>query len=215
VLSRLADGARVAMAEPGCRAAILLIAVVALVGSPFIALVPAMAIEGLHRGAGGTSALVTAQGVGAVAGALALSGLARRLGRRRLLLGALLVFPLTLVAYGSAPSLVVAVAAIAAVGAAYIGVLSGLNTVVQLRAPGPARGRVLGLYMMALGTIYPIGAVAEGALATHLGIRLVTACAGLVLAGAMAAVVRLRPSVGAALEDPVPAPAAAPAPLAP
>ena len=216
VLSRLADGARVALAEPGCRAAIALISVVALVGSPFIALVPAMAIEGLHRGAAGTSALVTAQGVGAVIGALALSGLARRLGRGRLLIGALLVFPLTLVAYGSAPSLPTSVLAIVAVGASYIGVLSGLNTVVQLRAPGEARGRVLGLYMTALGTIYPVGAVVEGALATHFGIRLVTACAGLALALTMAAVARLRPSVGAALEDPDPRSApSAPAPLAP
>ena len=210
VVARLVEGARVAMAEPGCRAAIFLIALVALVGSPFIALVPAMAIEGLHRGAGGTSALVTAQGVGAVAGALALSWLARRLGRRRLLLGALLVFPLTLVLYGASASLVVAVLAIVAVGASYIGVLSGLNTVVQLRAPAEARGRVLGLYMTALGTIYPIGAVVEGALATHFGIRLVTACAGLALASAMGAVARLRPSVGAALEDPSPEPAPSP-----
>lgn len=215
VMARLVDGARVAMAEPGCRAAISLIAVVALVGSPFIALVPAMAMEGLHRGAGGTSALVTAQGVGAVAGALALPSLARLLTRRRLLLGALLVFPLTLVAYGASPSLVTAVVAIVAVGALYIGVLSGLNTVVQLRAPAEARGRVLGLYMMALGTIYPIGAVVEGALATHFGIRLVTACAGLALAVVMTGLLRLRPSTGAAFDDPVVEAVVAPEAVAP
>ncbi|MDE3087001.1 MAG: MFS transporter [Acidobacteriota bacterium] len=215
VVARLVDGARVAMAEPGCRAAISLIAVVALLGSPFIALVPAMAMEGLHRGGGVTSALVTAQGVGAVAGALALPWLARLLMRRRLLLGALLVFPLTLVAYGASPSLVTAVVAIVAVGAVYIGVLSGLNTVVQLRAPAEARGRVLGLYMMALGIIYPVGAVVEGALATHFGIRLVTACAGLALALVMAGLLRLRPSVGAAFDDPVAAPVVSPEAVAP
>ena len=41
--ARIVDGARTAFAEPGCRAAIGLIAVVALLASPFIALVPAMA----------------------------------------------------------------------------------------------------------------------------------------------------------------------------
>src|SRR5664280_2360897 len=41
--ARIAAGARAAMAEPGCRAAIGLIALVALTASPFIALVPAMA----------------------------------------------------------------------------------------------------------------------------------------------------------------------------
>ena len=59
--------------------------------------------------------------------------------------------------------------AIVVVGACYIGVLTGLNTVVQLRAPEHARGRVLGLYMMALGTIYPVGLVIEGAIAGAVG----------------------------------------------
>ena len=77
-------GARAAMAEPGCRAAIELIAVVALLASPFIALVPAMA--GVRRTATGSACrwprriLVTAQGIGAVAGALALP-VAGRAGR--------------------------------------------------------------------------------------------------------------------------------------
>ena len=202
VLSRTLSGARLAWAEPGCRSAIGLIAVVALIGSPFIALVPAFAIEGLHRGAVGTSVLVTAQGVGAVAGALALASMARVLGRRRLLVRALLAFPVALVLYGWASSLLPATLAILAVGAAYIGVLSGLNTVVQLRAPAAARGRVLGLYMMALGTIYPVGAIAEGALARAVGIRSVTVFSGVLLLVLMLAVMRLRPGAIEALDDP-------------
>src|SRR5664280_1249380 len=42
IVDRIVDGARAAMAEPGCRSAIGLIAVVALLASPFIALVAAM-----------------------------------------------------------------------------------------------------------------------------------------------------------------------------
>src|SRR5207302_1158757 len=60
-----------------------------------------------------------------------------------------------------------------AVGAAYIGVLAGLNTVVQLRAPEALRGRILSLYMLALGVIYPIGAIIQGAIADRLGLRTV------------------------------------------
>ena len=103
IVRRIVAGARVAAAEPGCRSAIILIAVVALVGSPFIGLVPAVAIDGLHRGAGATSALVTGQGIGAVAGALALAPLARVWGRRRLLVGALFAFPTAIVGYGLVP----------------------------------------------------------------------------------------------------------------
>jgi MFS family permease len=209
IFARMVDGARVALSEPGCRSAIGLIAVVALVGSPFIALVPAVAIEALRRGSTGTSVLVTAQGVGAVIGALSLAWMARVLGRRRLLVRALLAFPIALVLYGAAPSLPTAALAIVAVGGAYIGVLSGLNTVVQLRAPIEARGRVLGLYMMALGTIYPVGAVVEGALARAVGIRAVTMGAGALLGLLVLAVLVLAPAVPRALDD-VPAPEEAP-----
>src|SRR5580658_9397374 len=201
ILRRIAAGARVAAREPGCRSAIVLIAIVALIGSPFIGLVPAVAIDGLHRGAAATSALVTGQGIGAVVGALALAPLARAWGRRRLLVAALFAFPTAILVYGFAPSLLTATLAIVVVGTCYIGVLTGLNTVVQLRAPEHARGRVLGLYMMALGTIYPIGLVIEGAIAGAVGIGDVTVASGVLLLVVMAALVIVRGGWFHALDD--------------
>src|SRR5207302_3216449 len=169
---QIVAGVRGAMAEPGCRLAILLIGITALLISPFIALIPAVAINILHEGARGTSVLVTAQGIGAVAGALALTPLANRFGRRRVIVADLaLVLPATIVLYATAPSLWTAAAALVAVGAAYIGVLSGLMTVVQLRAPDHLRARILSLYMVALGVVYPIGAVIQGKLGDEFGLR--------------------------------------------
>ncbi|HVC69790.1 MAG TPA: MFS transporter [Acidimicrobiales bacterium] len=208
IARRIVAGARVAAAEPGCRSAIVLIAIVALVGSPFIGLVPAVAIDRLHRGAAATSALVTGQGIGAVAGALALAPLARLWGRRRLLVAALFAFPCAIVLYGLAPSLLTATLAIVVIGAVYISLLTGLNTVVQLRAPEHARGRVLGFYMMALGTIYPVGLVVQGAIAGAVGIRLVTIASGVLLVAVMAGLSLLRPALFAALDDIEPAPLA-------
>jgi MFS family permease len=202
-LRRIAEGARIAAAEPGCRNAIVLIGIVALIGSPFIALVPAVAIQGLHQGGGATSVLVTAQGIGAVGGALALASLVSIVGGR-LVVGALLAFPLTLIVYGLAPSLWSATPAILLVGACYIGVLTGLNTVVQQRAPAVARGRVLGLYMMVLGVIYPVGALIEGAIAHVVGIRQVTVASGMLLFAVMAAMAALRRQVFGALDSPAP-----------
>jgi hypothetical protein len=202
ILRRIVEGARVAASEPGCRSAIILIAIVALIGSPFIALVPAMAITALDSGAKGTSVLLTAQGIGAVGCAVFLASLVLAFGRR-LLVAALGAFPLTLVCYGLAPSLWSEALAIAAVGASYMGVLTGLNTVVQRRAPSEARGRVLGLYMMALGVLYPVGAVVEGAIAHAVGIREVTVASGLVLFAVMVAVAVWRGHLLTALGDAV------------
>ena len=206
IFRSIADGARVARGEPGCRNAIIMIGVVALLGSPFIALVPAMAIDALHMGSGhrgsfGTAVLVTAQGVGAVLGAVLLPVVALHYGRRRQLVAVIFVFPVLLVAYAVAPSLGWSAFALVLVGSSYIGVLSGLNTVVQLRVPMAARGRVLSLYMLSLGVMYPIGAVLQGAIGTHVGVREVTAAGGLVLLSAMVGTRVLRPNVFTSLGD--------------
>jgi MFS family permease len=211
VFRGIAEGVAIATREPGCRSAITLIGIVALLASPFIALVPAMAIVGLHlgahhRGSVGTAILVTAQGVGAVIGVLTIPGVARRIGRARMLVIALFLLPVLLIVYALAPSLWVAAADLLLVGAGYIAVLSGLNTVVQLRAPEAARGRVLSLFMLSLGTLYPVGAVVQGALASHHGVRAVTVAGALVLLAVLAVITLTRPRIWASLGDPVDAP---------
>jgi MFS family permease len=202
LLVRIASGARAAAAEPGCRAAIGLIAIVALLASPFIALVPAVAIKLFHHQASGTAVLITAQGIGAVIGALALTPVAGRIGRRRLLLADLALLPALLVLYGLAPTLVLAAVALLAVGAAYIGVLAGLNTVVQLRAPEALRGRILSLYMLALGVIYPIGAIVQGAVADRIGLRTVVVGTAVLLLAVLVAFYFRRPHLAESLDDP-------------
>lgn len=198
---RIVTGVKAAAAEPGCRLAILTIGVAALLLSPFIALIPAVALK-LFGSRDGTSVLVTAQGVGAVAGALAVSPLAHRFGRRRVLVVNLVVLPFLLVGYALSPNLAVATVALAAVGAGYIGVLSGLSTVVQLRAPNALRARVVSLYMVALGTIYPLGAVVQGALGDRLGLRVVTTGCALVFVALVAVLLLAKPRLADALEDP-------------
>ena len=192
VRARLAAGARATAADPSCRWAVGLIAGVALTASPFIALVPAVALEALHGGAPATSVLITAQGVGAVAGALALTPLTRRWGRRRVLLADLVGVCAALVLYGFAPDLPVATGAMVLVGASYIGVLAGCNTIIQLHAPPELRGRILGIYMMALGVLYPVGALAQGAIADGVGVRAVTVGGAALLAAGVAGVVARR-----------------------
>jgi len=204
------------MAEPGCRLAIILIGITALLISPFIALIPAVAINILHEGAKGTSVLVTAQGIGAVVGALALTPLALRYGRRRVMVADLaVVLPLTIILYAAAPSLWTAAAALVAVGAAYIGVLSGLMTVVQLRAPNALRARILSVYMVALGVVYPIGAVIQGKLGDEFGLRTVVILAALLFAGVIALLLGTAAQRRSVLEEVSPVVAAEPEPSVP
>ena len=210
----ISEGARVAWADPGCRSAIGLIAVTAFLLSPFIALVPAKAAlvtsGGDEATAAATGALTTAQGVGAVAGALVLAPVAARFGRRRLMVLCLLATAGALGLYAVAPSAPSAMAAIALVGVLYIGVLTGLSTVVLLRAPDRYRARISSLFFVALGTIYPLGALVQGLVADRLGLAAATIGGAALMVLVVGWLSVARPGVLAALDDRSPEPAIAP-----
>jgi MFS family permease len=193
------EGFTAARREPSCWAAITSIAVVALLASPFIALVPVMAHHLTHGGsravAQTTAILTTAQGAGAVVGALLLAPLAALLGRGRLLAWNLAVLPLVLIAYGASPTRWTAAVLLFLVGLVYIGVLSGLTTVVQLRAPQAYRGRVLSFFLVALGVAYPIGSLAQGPVIDWIGLGWTTAGTSILLLLIMAAVAFGKPGV--------------------
>ena len=201
----ISDGARAVWAEPGCRAAIVLIAAAAFLLSPFIALVPAKADQVTSGGekavAAATGVLTTAQGVGAVVGALLVTPLAARTGRRRLLVTSLMGTAGALGLYALAPNLVMAVAAIGLVGLLYVGVLTGLSTVVLLRAPEEYRARAISLFYMALGTIYPIGALVQGFLADQAGLATATIGGAAVMVSVVGWLAASRAGFLAALDD--------------
>lgn len=198
---RIRVGARAARDEPGVRAAILLISIVALTASPFIALIPAMARVRHNGGPELTSIFVTAQGIGAVAGAIVVPSLAKHFGRHRVLMAGLVALPAALVLYGAAPTPETATIALLGVGASYIAVFSGIGAVVQLRAPNEVRARVVSLYFLALGTLYPIGSTLQGPVADRVGLGPMTIGSGLMLLAAVGFLRFVRPSTLRALDD--------------
>jgi MFS family permease len=198
---RIVEGMAAVRDEPGVRAATLMIGVVGLTASPFIALIPAMARVRFDGGEALTSAMVTAQGVGAVAGAIAVPSLAERLGRHRILMWGFVALCAALGLYAAAPTGELAVAALVLVGATYICVFSGLGAVVQLRAPAAMRARMVSIYFLALGVLYPIGATIQGPIADRIGLGQMTAIGAGTLLVIFLLLRALRPHRLAALDD--------------
>ena len=158
-------------ASPGLRITALAMCLNTFLAAPFIALVPAMAIKVLHSGSAGTSVLITAQGIGAVLMAFSLGSLVERYGARRVLMTLMSLLPIALVAYAGAPDLALSAFAIFAVGLLYLGALSSFTTIAQLRVTAEIRGRVLAVFTVILGSLYPLGAVIQGKVADHVGLR--------------------------------------------
>ena len=209
-VGRIRQGVRAARAEPACWSAIGLIAVAAFLLSPFIALVPAKAHAldpaGSEKAiARITGILTTAQGFGAVMGALAVVPLAERFGRRRVVVGGLLGTSAALAVYGTADSVVFTTVAVMIVGVVYVGVLSGLSGTVQLRAPTAYRARILSIFFVALGVTYPLGALIQGAVADAIGLTATTLATGACMVLFVAWLLVARPERLSALDGSDPA----------
>lgn len=205
ILRSIRTGLAYVRRDRGLRVVAGYMALNSFLAAPFIALVPAMAIKVFDSGERGTSALVTAQGIGAVTMALSLGALVARFGNRRVMLAVLWGLPPALMLYAVAPTIVISAVTITIVGFLYLGALSSFTSIGQLRAPANVRGRVMSLLMMILGTLYPLGSILQGAIADRVGLRATTiAAAGLMLV-ALALARVLRPRFADALDTP-PAP---------
>jgi MFS family permease len=201
ILGSMREGARFVRGDGALRFVVGCMALNSLLAAPFIALIPAVALDVFHEEKLGTAALVTSQGVGAVCMGLALATLFGWLGTRRVLLGILFLLPAALVLYALAPTLPLAVVAIFAVGALYLGTLSSFTTVAQLRAPAELRGRVVSVLMMLIGALYPVGSIAQGAIADEIGLRATTTGAAVLLAALLLAWRVVRPRAADAIGD--------------
>jgi predicted MFS family arabinose efflux permease len=203
ILSSVRRGLAYTRRDPGLRVVVAYMALNSLFAAPFIALVAFMGGEVLDGGPEGTAALVTAQGVGAVVMALSLASLANRFGNGRVLSGVLWGLPPALVVYAVMPNIVLASIAIFAVGFLYLGALSSFTSIAQLRAPAAVRGRVMSLLMVLLGSLYPVGALTQGAIADVIGLRATTAGAAVIMFMILVVAKFVRPRFVAAVEAPV------------
>jgi predicted MFS family arabinose efflux permease len=203
ILDSIRQGLRYTRRDPGLRVVVAYMTLNTFLAAPFIGLLPVMAIKVLDAGADGTAALVTAQGIGAVAMALSLAALAARYTPRRVLLAVLWGLPPALILYAFMPTIALSTVAVVGVGFLYLGALSSFTSIAQLRAPAEVRGRVMSFLMVLLGLLYPLGLVVQGALADAIGLPATTAGAAILMLAALVLARLLRPGFTADLDAPV------------
>jgi MFS family permease len=147
------------------------IAVYSIFGLQYLAMMPVIARDVLHTGAGGYGFLLTVVGVGALTGALALAALSNRVRRGRLFLvsafsfaGLLLVFSLVRV---------ISVAAVLLVFLGLTMMINGAlaNGILQSIVPDELRGRVMAAYVFVYVGFAPIGSLIAGAVAHVLNVQ--------------------------------------------
>ncbi len=156
------------------------------------ALLPLLVRNQLHLGAGGYGIVLGVTGLGSAAGITVLERARKRFTTNQVVLGASVLFGLTLVVLGVTHVVAVALVAVGLGGLAWISVLSSLNTAVQTLSPEWVRARTLSVYMLFFLGGMALSSLGWGVVADHLGTPTTFVVAGVGLIVGLVGAVRWR-----------------------
>jgi MFS family permease len=195
VLARIGEGLDYARRDPVVGTLLLNVAVFSLFAMNRFTLLPIFADQVLHTGATGFGFLTASQGVGALAGALSLAILQRRLasGNVQFLIG--LAWSVFLVLFSLSRSYPLSLLLLMLSGFCQISFVATTNTRIQAATPDHLRGRVMALYAQALMGVGPVGSFQAGALAHFFGAPAAMAFGAVVSAIFVTASRLVRPAV--------------------
>ncbi|MDR7484832.1 MAG: MFS transporter [Armatimonadota bacterium] len=170
VLQEVRDGVAFALGHSTLRGLLGLLAVAGTFGISFTVLMPVFARDVLHVAARGFGMLLTASGIGATIGVLALATArpARPIG---VVAGTFAGFVALLAAFAASPAYPLSLLLMVGVSGMMTSFLSATNTVIQGIVPDALRGRVMSLYVLASFGTAPLGGLLMGSLASLLGAR--------------------------------------------
>ena len=113
--------------------------------------------------------LLTAVGIGALAGALLVASLPENARRGRMLTVGNLVFPLTLLFFAASRSFVLSLALMVLAGISFVWQNALANTLLQIVTPDELRGRVMSLYSLTFQGMMRVGGLQAGFVADWIG----------------------------------------------
>jgi MFS family permease len=169
VIHGLKEGFRYAFGFPPVRALLLLVALIGLVGMPYVVLMPIFAGEILHGGPATLGILVGSSGVGALTGSLYLASRRTIVGLGRWITAMTATFGIGLIAFSFSQSVWLSMAFLVVMGFAVIVQLASCNTILQTIVEEQQRGRVMSLYTTAFLGMSPLGSLVAGGLASAIG----------------------------------------------
>jgi MFS family permease len=181
------EGIAYAWRTPRVRTILLLVAVSSVFGMSYSVLMPAIARDVLGGGQRTLGFLMGSAGAGAVVGALSIARRRSTRHSRGIVLGAMILFGVSLVAFSFSRRFWISATILVVTGAAMIVQMATSNAFLQLVAPQALRGRVVSLYALMFLGMAPFGSLLSGSLAKLWGTPMAVRLGGAVcLAAALA-----------------------------
>ena len=168
LVTTLAEGLRAAWNNQIARAVLLITIAINMLLFPYQHMLSVFAKDVLAGGPGTLGALVAADGVGSLLGALAIAAAHGRLRHAPLFGAAVTIAPIILIAFAGSRSLALCLVLMFVMGIVESGFAAMQSTLVLLSAPAHARGGAMGILSACIGT-GPVGTLALGAMVGAIG----------------------------------------------
>lgn len=145
---------------------IMTMGAISFLGLPYFFLLPIFGRDVLGTGAKGLGYLTASVSMGALTGALLMSRVTHRVGKRRVIVTCGLLFWIGLIGFSISRNYYLSFSLLIAVGFNLVMTLSTANNILQVLTAPEMRGRVMSMSVMAVSGLAPIGTLLAGVIAS-------------------------------------------------
>ena len=170
VFTELKEGFSYAFGFKPIKYVILLLALVSVMGMPYVILMPVFAKEVLHGGSHTFGFLMGASGLGALSGALYLASRKNAAGLEKAIPLAAGVFGSGLILFSLSRSFILSMILMVVIGFGMMMQMASSNTILQTIVDDDKRGRIMSFYAMAFMGTAPFGSFLAGEMARYIGV---------------------------------------------
>jgi MFS family permease len=180
-METMAEGLKFIVRTPHIFGLMGLMVVFALIGRPYVELMPVFARDVLDMGASGLGMLSAAVGFGSMIGSAAVAALGNYQRKGIIVVGSSVVFALLLMTFGMSTWAPLSFTVAPILGFFTLFYMVGTNTLIQATVPGELRGRVASIYGLIQLGLMPMGVMLEGSVGSLIGVPLTVTLGGVVI----------------------------------
>lgn len=148
----------------------IIMALMGIFGWSYALLIPALAKDIFSKGEQGYALLVSANGIGALAGALFIAYIGNSPNKRRIMNGGIYFFSIMVFLLSFSKVYWISLILIAGAGMGLLIYFSSCTTLIQSSVEDSVRGRVMGIWALLFGGMMPLGNLFAGVFAQYFGV---------------------------------------------